>query len=121
LLVSKSRYAARPDVSPDNAALDDLVVRIVTASHPQKIILFGSAARGEMNDESDLDVLVVLPETSDRRSAKREIRSNLWQFEYPVDVITATERELAEYKSHPGLMYGAILEEGRVIYAADEH
>lgn len=116
--MKRRNLTASSKSSLQKTALEDLVSRIVSASHPQKIILFGSAARDEMTSESDLDVLVVLPENSDRRAVKREIRSNLWRFEYPVDVITATERELSDYKNSPGLIYGTILAEGQVIYAA---
>ena len=44
---------------PDPQAINELVRRIVEAVHPQRVILFGSAARGEMGPNSDLDVLVM--------------------------------------------------------------
>ncbi len=50
----------------DQQALDELVRRIVEAVHPLKIILFGSAARGEMGPDSDVDVMVVMPEGTHR-------------------------------------------------------
>jgi predicted nucleotidyltransferase len=46
----------------DPQLLDGLVRRIVQAVHPLRIILFGSAARGQMGPHSDLDVLVVMPD-----------------------------------------------------------
>ena len=39
--------------------LDEVVQRIVAVADPEKIILFGSAARGELGPDSDLDLLVV--------------------------------------------------------------
>ncbi len=44
------------------AILQDIVQRIVDVAQPERIILFGSAARGEMGPHSDVDVLVVTPE-----------------------------------------------------------
>ena len=49
-------------MQPDTRLLEELVQRIVEAVHPLRIILFGSAARGEMGPNSDLDVLVVMPD-----------------------------------------------------------
>jgi len=48
-------------MSPDPVLLDELVRRTVEAVQPRRIILFGSAARGTMGPQSDLDVLVVMP------------------------------------------------------------
>ena len=43
----------------DQKTLDDIIRRIVEVAHPEKIILFGSAARGEMGPNSDVDLLVI--------------------------------------------------------------
>ena len=45
--------------TPDPAILADIVARIVRAAEPQKIVLFGSAARGTMGPDSDYDLLVI--------------------------------------------------------------
>ena len=42
----------------DQKTLDDIIWRIVEVAQPEKIILFGSAARGEMGSDSDVDLLV---------------------------------------------------------------
>jgi predicted nucleotidyltransferase len=49
-------------MKPDEQKLQELVQRIVETVHPLRIILFGSAARGEMGPNSDLDVLVAMPD-----------------------------------------------------------
>ncbi len=51
--------AQRTLTTIDQAALDDIVRRIVEVDQPERIILFGSAARGEMGPDSDLDLLVI--------------------------------------------------------------
>ena len=43
----------------DQKTLDDIIRRIVEVAHPEKIILFGSAARGEMGPNSDVDLLII--------------------------------------------------------------
>lgn len=61
-------------------ALDKLVARIVDTVHPKRIILFGSAARGEMDASSDIDVLVVMPEGINRLHTAQDIYMNLGSF-----------------------------------------
>ena len=51
----------------DPEVIEQLVRRIIEIVQPLRIILFGSAARGEMNPDSDIDVLVVMPEGVHRR------------------------------------------------------
>jgi DNA polymerase sigma len=46
----------------DSKLVDDLVNRIVTAIHPIKIVMFGSAAQGSIGPDSDIDVMVVVPD-----------------------------------------------------------
>ncbi len=43
----------------DQSTLDDIIRRIVEVAHPEKIILFGSAARGDLNRHSDVDLLAL--------------------------------------------------------------
>jgi predicted nucleotidyltransferase len=57
---------------PDPPIIDERVRRIVEAVHPQRIILFGSAARGEMGPNSDLDVLVIMLDGTHRRRPHRK-------------------------------------------------
>ncbi|MBI3988841.1 MAG: nucleotidyltransferase domain-containing protein [candidate division NC10 bacterium] len=54
-------------MQPDPDVITQLVQSIVEAVHPLRIVLFGSAARGEMGTDSDIDVLVVMPEGVHRR------------------------------------------------------
>jgi uncharacterized protein len=52
---------------PDPAILAEVVRRIVEVAHPDRIVLFGSAARGQMGPDSDLDLLVVKAGVPHRR------------------------------------------------------
>ena len=103
-------------MEPDQTVVDELVRRIVEAVHPLEIILFGSAARGQMGSDSDLDVLVVMPEGVHRRHTAGHIYEQLFGFGFPADVLVATPGDLQQYAENPGLIYRQVLREGKVIY-----
>ena len=58
---------------PDSQLLDEIVKRVTHAVQPARVILFGSAARGDMGPNADLDILVVMPDGTHRREASRAI------------------------------------------------
>jgi len=103
---------------PDSKLLEDLVRRIVEVAHPQRIILFGSAARDEMGPNSDLDVLVVVPDGVSKKKTTQEIYLNMWGFGFAKDIIVATSSDIVNYASNPYLVYKQALEEGRELYHA---
>ncbi|MGE5598812.1 MAG: nucleotidyltransferase domain-containing protein [Bacteroidota bacterium] len=105
-------------MAPDRDKLDDLVRRIVEAVQPLSIILFGSAARDEMGPDSDLDVLVVMPDGTHRRQTAQHLHTRMFGLGVPVDILVATPRDLDRHRDNIGLIYHTILKEGRVIYAA---
>jgi len=98
--------------------LREIVSRIVQATHPIRIILFGSAARGEMKGHSDLDILVVVPSGTHRRHTAQMIYRKLFGVDLPVDIVVITEEDIELYKDNPGMVIKPALEDGRVIYAA---
>ncbi len=108
---------APPRRSPAEA-LEDLVARILTTAHPRRIILFGSAARGQMTPDSDLDVLVVLPDGADPVAAELAIYRALWGLRFGVDVIAVTESDVERLKANPYVVIHTALREGRELYRA---
>jgi hypothetical protein len=102
---------------PSTELLDELVRQIVEAVRPLRIVLFGSAARGAMGPDSDLDVLVVMPEGIHSRRIAQFLHQSLRNIGRPVDVVVATPALLERHKVNIGLIYKTILEEGKVIYA----
>jgi predicted nucleotidyltransferase len=98
--------------------LDDLVRRIVEAVHPLRIILFGSAARGGTTPDSDVDLLVVMPEGTHRRHTAQHLYRSICGVTIPFDVLVATRGDLERHRDNPGLVYRTILREGKTIYAA---
>jgi predicted nucleotidyltransferase len=103
---------------PDPALLADLVRRIVEAVHPLRIILFGSAARGRMGPNSDLDVLVIVSDGTHTGRAEEAIYRNLWGLGFAADAIAVTQGDLQRFGSNPYLIYHDALTEGRELYHA---
>jgi predicted nucleotidyltransferase len=105
---------------PDTKQLDELVRFIAEAVHPLKIILFGSAARGEARPDSDIDVMVVMPEGTHRRRTAQDLHVLLYQARFPlaVDIVVAWPEDLQKYADDIGCIYHRVLKEGREVYAA---
>ena len=100
---------------PDPVLLRRVVRRIVKAVRPKQIILFGSAARGNMGPHSDLDLLVVKRTTQRNRLAQRALAA-LRGTGIGADILAASPGDLERHRHNPGLIIGTILREGRVIY-----
>ena len=103
---------------PDRALLDEFVQRVVSAVQPLRIVLFGSAARGNMGPNSDLDVLVIMPDGTHRRNTTRLLHRRLYGFGFAKDIIVATESDISEHEDNPSLIYRQALREGKAIYHA---
>jgi predicted nucleotidyltransferase len=103
---------------PDPDIIDDLVRRVIEVAHPRRIILFGSAARGDMGPDSDIDILVVVPDGTHQRHTAQTIYRHLIGLHATVDVVVATESDLQQYGDNFSLVYYPALREGRAIYAA---
>jgi predicted nucleotidyltransferase len=104
--------------TPAPAVLKEIIRRIVRVAHPDRIILFGSAARGEMGPNSDLDLLVVKRGKFDRGRLAERIYLSLHGAGAAVDVIIATPQEVERYRQTHCLVIAPALAEGRVVYAA---
>jgi HEPN domain-containing protein/predicted nucleotidyltransferase len=97
--------------------LREIVRRIVEAVQPERIILFGSAARGEMGPDSDVDLLII-KQCENRRETARLIRRELIGISVPIDIIVVTPDDIARHKDTIGLIYRPALREGKLVYAA---
>ena len=98
--------------------LREIVKRIVESYNLEKLILFGSYARGSPTENSDLDLLVVVKH-SDLPRYKRawEIRKHLWGIiDIPKDIIVYTEDEIAEWREIEEAFITKVLKEGKILY-----
>jgi predicted nucleotidyltransferase len=98
--------------------IDQLVKSVVEAVQPLKIILFGSSAREDATTDSDVDLLVVMPEGVHRRETARYLYKHLGETGIPVDILVPTPDDLRRHKDNIGLIYRTVLQEGKVVYAA---
>lgn len=96
--------------------LEEVVWRIFEVTRPRRIVLFGSAARGQMGPDGDLDLLVIVSESVHRRALAQEIYRRLHSIRLPVDIIVATEQDVGQYGDKVGTILRPALKEGRVIY-----
>jgi uncharacterized protein len=92
--------------------------RIVSAVGPERIVLFGSAARGTMSTNSDVDLLVIKKGVMAKRSMMAEIYRHLRGVPEAFDIVVATPEEVAEYGEGSGYVLSNALREGRTVYAA---
>jgi predicted nucleotidyltransferase len=101
----------------DDTLTHELVRRILTASKPDRIILFGSAATGTMTRDSDIDLLVVEPAPENTRKESVKIRRALGDVGYPIDVLVISTERFEETKNiiggiaYPAHKYGRLLYE----------
>src|SRR5213594_2671500 len=94
--------------------IKEIVRRIVERFDPERIILFGSHARGRPGPDSDLDLLIVMAVSGSRREKQLEVRLALHEFRIPKDVIVTTPEEFAWRQEIPGTIERpAALEGGR--------
>lgn len=104
-------------MQPHSETIDRLIKSIVEEVHPLRIILFGSAAKGKIDPNSDIDLLVVMPEGVHRRHIAQLLYRKICGIGVPFDIIVSTPVDLEKHKNNIGLIYKTILEEGKEVYA----
>jgi len=97
-------------------AVEEVTRRIVNTVRPQRILLFGSAARGNFNRDSDLDFLVIMRSPVHRRQVAQQIYRNLHGVDLPVDIIVATEEDMTQHGDKSWSILRPALAEGQIIY-----
>jgi len=98
--------------------LEKIIQRIVEVAQPERIILFGSAAREEMGPHSDVDLLVVKSGEFDQSRLMGDIYMNLHGVGQAVDVILVTPEQVERYRNAHCLIIAPALREGKEIYHA---
>ena len=93
-----------------------MVDRIVGRFQPSRVVLFGSRARGDVCETSDVDLLVVMNDVPDKRRAAVEIRRSLGDLQVSKDIEVATHDEIASRGHVVGTVLHAALRDGKVVY-----
>ena len=102
---------ATPGAEELRAAVETVVARL----HPDQIILFGSGARGELREHSDLDLLVI--KEPDQLAGERHQRLACRETRREIDVFVSSRSKAEAGREYAGNVRGAALETGRTIYA----
>ena len=102
----------------DAEVIHEVVRRILDVATPERIILFGSAARGQMTRDSDIDLLVLDVSPGNARQESVRLRGALRGLGYPFDVIVMALDRFEETKNVIGGIAYPANRHGRIIYEA---
>ena len=94
-----------------------MVRRIVQQFQPEKVILFGSHARGQAHADSDVDLLVIMPVSGSKREKAIEVAVALHDFPVPKDIIVSTPDDFQWRKEIVGTLERPSAIEGKLLYA----
>ncbi len=103
----------------NNEFISIMTERIVHGFDPLQIILFGSHARGNTHQHSDIDLLVVFTELSDKRKTAIDIRVALADLPVAKDILVSTPEELERHRTRIGSVLRYAQREGKVLYASN--
>ena len=97
--------------------ISEMVRRIVKKFHPDKIILFGSHARGTAGPDSDVDLLVIMKTKAREIDRYVAVSNLLYPRQFPVDILVKTPKEMeAETRRKGNFFMHEILKKGKVLY-----
>src|SRR5712672_2872219 len=102
----------------DMKKIRDLTLQIAREFNPERIILFGSYAYGQPGNDSDVDILVVLPFKGKPVRDASEIRNKV-NAGVPLDLIVRTPEQVAERIAQNDWFMREIVERGRTLYEAN--
>ncbi len=99
------------------SVLEEITSRLVEEFHPEKIVLFGSHAWGRPDEDSDVDLLVIVSDSDDKPTERsRRAHSCLSGLMVPKDVLVRTRRELERFADVHASLECEILQRGKVLY-----
>ncbi len=105
-------------MSIEQELVEEIVRRILSVAQPDRIILFGSAATGNMTRDSDIDLLILEPAPGDTREESVRLRGALRGICHPFDVIVMALERFEETKNVIGGIAYPANKYGEVIYEA---
>ena len=101
----------------DEPTLKQVVKRIVAAAQPSRVIVFGSYGRGDADEGSDLDIIVIKPGVTDQVAEMVRLRLVIGSIGTGVDVLVYPEAEYERRSQVPGTLLYWARKEGRTLYA----
>ena len=100
----------------DDILMTEIVRRIVVTAHPQKVILFGSRARGEAHPGSDIDLLIVANDIRPRSQRSCDLYGILSDIPIPMDILVYRADEIEDWRNVPQAFVTTAVREGSVLY-----
>jgi len=99
-----------------NQQIDEMAEKIAKATNPYKIIVFGSYAYGQPNEDSDLDFCVIEKTVTSKIAEKRKIRESLGKVNIALDLLVPDLAEYDFYKNEINSVYNDIETKGRIVW-----
>ena len=96
--------------------LTEITKRLVNGFHPDKIILFGSQARGTADERSDIDILVICPIKGNRLDLIFNMDKSLEGMRLARDIVILTDKEYKKDSRIPGTIARYASKEGKILY-----
>ncbi len=94
-----------------------IVDKIVREIQPERIILFGSYARGDFNRDSDLDLFIIKEGEESSRVMRRKVDALLWGRHFPMDIIVRKSAEVEwNFRAKNPFYIHHIFKDGKVLY-----
>jgi uncharacterized protein len=96
--------------------ISEIIAKIASGYKPVQIILFGSYAKGNPNDDSDLDLLIIKETDLPRPERTIMVRKMLFGAKVPIDLIVYTPKEIEESKANKFSFVYEVLNSGKTLY-----
>lgn len=120
MTTSKTNDDVRESWRPTPEKVERAVEAAIAAAQPSRVFLFGSWARNEATQDSDLDLAIFVED--DRRAEipqlRKKVRSGLADLRMSVDLVFATEGQVREFLSSINSICYQIVYEGKLVYDA---
>jgi predicted nucleotidyltransferase len=114
-------FAETSILQANEATFSDVVRAIRSVAEPSAIVLFGSYARGNANDQSDIDLLVIRSRDFSQGESRRKELGRLYRavaarVSIPKDILLLTKREFEDWRTTTNHPASEAFREGRVLY-----
>ena len=100
----------------DSNKINEIISRIATRFNPDKIILFGSYAAGNPNNDSDIDLLIIKDTDLPRHKRSFDIQKSLIGSMIPIDILVYTTKEFDQEKNVKNSFLYSVIRSSKVLY-----